>query len=119
MYNQYDSGECTGFAMATVAEIIFGKRFSSAWYMMQSKAEGQKGDGRFIQKVLKAACNVGGVPLAEFGVLGDNTDVLEGSGKAADFDEDSKIGELIIIYSRGRLEVKKTGLPKNASFWGR
>lgn len=77
IYNQYDSDDCTGFATASAAEIIFGKRMSAGWYMMQSKAEGQKGDGRFIQKVLEAACNVGGVPLADFGVLGENTDVLE------------------------------------------
>ena len=77
VYNQYDSNDCTGFATATAAEIIFGKRMSAGWYMMQSKAEGQKGDGRFIQKVLEAACNVGGVPLADFGVLGENADVLE------------------------------------------
>ena len=77
VYNQYDSNDCTGFATATAAEIIFKRRMSADWYMIQSKAEGQKGEGRFIQKVLEAACNVGGVPLADFGVLGENADVLE------------------------------------------
>lgn len=77
VYNQYDSNDCTGFATATAAEIIFKRRMSAGWYMMQSKAEGQKGDGRFIQKVLEAACNVGGVPLADFGILGEVVDVLE------------------------------------------
>ncbi len=77
IYNQYDSDDCTGFATATAAEIIFGRRMSAGWYLAQSKASGQKGNGRFIQLVLDAACNVGGVPLADFGVLGENTDVLE------------------------------------------
>ena len=77
VYNQYDSNDCTGFATATAAEIIFKRRMSAGWYMMQSKADGQKGDGRFIQKVLDAACNVGGVPLADFGILGEVVDVLE------------------------------------------
>ncbi len=77
VYNQYESDDCTGFATATAAEIIFGRRMSAGWYMLQSKAEGQKGDGRFIQKVLDAACNVGGVPLADFGILGEVVDELE------------------------------------------
>ena len=77
VYNQFDSDDCTGFATATAAEIVFGRRMSALWYMIQSKSAGQKGDGRFIQLVLDAACNVGGVPLSDFGVLGENPDVLE------------------------------------------
>ncbi len=77
VYNQFDSDNCTGFATATAAEIIFGKRMSALWYIIQSKVAGQKGEGRFIQKVIEAACNVGGVPLADFGILGENPDVLE------------------------------------------
>ncbi len=77
VYNQFDSDNCTGFATATAAEIIFGKRMSALWYIIQSKSAGQKGDGRFIQLVLEAACDVGGVPLADFGVLGESPDVLE------------------------------------------
>ena len=77
VYNQFDSDMCTGFAAATAAELIFGRRFSAGWYIARSKANGQKNGGRYIQLVLEAACNVGGVPLADFGVLGEDSAVLE------------------------------------------
>lgn len=76
VYNQFDSDMCTGFAAATAAEILWGKRFSAGWFIGQSETEHQKGNGRYLIKVLDAMCNIGAVPLNEFGVLEELPDVF-------------------------------------------
>jgi hypothetical protein len=77
VYNQFDTLKCTGFAGATTAEILFGKRFSAGWILSQSKNKNQIGEGRFLINVLEAMKNVGCIPLYEFDGLFEDDEFLE------------------------------------------
>lgn len=77
VYNQFDTLKCTGFAGATVAEILFGRRFSAGWLLSQSRDKHQIGEGRYLVNVLEAMCKIGCVPLSDFDGLFEDDEFLE------------------------------------------
>lgn len=77
VYNQFDSNLCVGYALATAAEIMWGKKFSAAWNYGKFRDESHKGTGLYLEKALKYFCEIGAVPVSDFPVFEDVPIILD------------------------------------------
>lgn len=77
IYNQYNSGLCVGYSLATAAEILWGKKFSPGWNYGKFRDDNHKGKGLFLLKALEYFCKIGTVPLADFTFFEDVPTILE------------------------------------------
>lgn len=76
VYNQFDSNLCVGYALATAAEILWGKRFSAGWNYGKFRDDTHKGTGLYLIKALEYLHKIGTVPLVDFRVFEDVPKIL-------------------------------------------
>lgn len=74
-YNQKETMMCVGYALATAGEILFEKQMSPGW--TYGKFRSHKLQGMFLEETLKYACEIGLVPLSDFGIFKEVPEIID------------------------------------------
>lgn len=74
-YDQKETMMCVGYSLAIAGEIMFGKQMSPGW--SYGKFRSHKLQGLYIEEALKYACEIGMLPLSEFGIFKEVPEIIE------------------------------------------
>lgn len=74
-YDQKETMMCVGYSLAIAGEIMFGKQMSPGW--SYGKFRSHKMQGLYLEEALKYACNIGLLPLSNFGIFKDVPEIID------------------------------------------